>query len=88
LGVNYNLCTRSCSNKHTHTCIRINSRALRAVGAGHREPEWLQHVDKQRVCEAAGGGQPSEGDAEVRVDAQASGGGVDLLARLGCALDV
>ena len=66
----------------------VTARALRAVGAGHREPEWQQHVDDQRVCGAAGGGRPSEGDAEVRVDAQASGVVVDILSRLGCALDV
>ncbi len=66
----------------------VTARALRAVGAGHREPEWQQHVDDQRVCGAAGGGRPSEGDAEVRMDAQASGGGVDLLARLGCGTHV
>ena len=50
--------------------------------------DYLLHVDEQRVCEAAGGGRPSEGDAEVRVDAQTSGGVVDILSRLGCALDV
>ena len=47
---------------------------------------WVAVLGERRRSGEAG--RPSEGDAEVRMDAQASCGGVDLLARLGCSLDI